>query len=345
MKWRCLWALPLIGLSAVCAHAETPVPPTFATQFITVEKDVRLEVVDWGGAGRPLILLAPLGAGAHGFDSFAPKLTTVFHVFGISRRGFGGSSIPDSGYSADRLGDDVVAVIDVLGLKRPILVGHSIAGEELSSVGFRYPEKVAGLVYLEAGYSFALYDTEHGDLTIDSLELKRQLGGLLPGGGRPDQKRLTEELIRSVAQIQKDLLDRRKELQDQPDIPRPAPGWKPPVIPVPILGILSGMQRYTELGPVPVLAIFAVPHDLSDMFKGNPEGQAKAEADDLAKTEAQAAAFAREVPHARVVRIPHASHAIFDSNEADVLREIFAFERALSAVPVVTPSAAKSGAQ
>ena len=48
-------------------------------------------------------------------------------------------------------------MIAALKLDRPILVGHSLAGEELSSVGSRHPDKVAGLIYLDAGYSYA-YD-------------------------------------------------------------------------------------------------------------------------------------------------------------------------------------------
>ena len=36
-----------------------------------------------------------------------------------------------------------------------VLVGHSIAGEELSSVATRYLVRIAGLVYLEAGYLYA----------------------------------------------------------------------------------------------------------------------------------------------------------------------------------------------
>ncbi len=36
-------------------------------------------------------------------------------------------------------------------------VGHSLGGEELSSIGSRYPDEVAGLVYLDAGYSYAFY--------------------------------------------------------------------------------------------------------------------------------------------------------------------------------------------
>jgi non-heme chloroperoxidase len=60
-----------------------------------VEKGVRLEVLDWGGSGRPLVLLAGGGDTAHIFDDFAPKLTPSFHVYGIARRGFG-----ESGFSA-----------------------------------------------------------------------------------------------------------------------------------------------------------------------------------------------------------------------------------------------------
>jgi len=92
-------------------------------QFIRVEKNVKLEVLDWGGSGKPLVLLAGLGNSAHIFDKFAPKLTAKYHVYGITRRGFGVSSAPvpsgDATYSADRLGDDVLAVLDALQLNGP----------------------------------------------------------------------------------------------------------------------------------------------------------------------------------------------------------------------------------
>jgi pimeloyl-ACP methyl ester carboxylesterase len=107
-------------------------------------------VLDWGGTGRPLVLLAGQGNTAHVFDEFAPRLASLGHVYGITRRGFGRSSVPPSGYDADRLADDVLAVLDALGLKQPVLIGHSIAGEELSSLAARYPSRAGGLVYLDA---------------------------------------------------------------------------------------------------------------------------------------------------------------------------------------------------
>jgi hypothetical protein len=107
-------------------------------QFVNVEDDIKLEVVDWGGSGRPLILLAGGNNHAHAFDRFAPKLTGMYRVYGIPRRGSGTSSVPPptvANYAADRLGDDILAVIAELKIDRPILAGHSLAGQELSSIG------------------------------------------------------------------------------------------------------------------------------------------------------------------------------------------------------------------
>ena len=94
-------------------------PSPHSIQFVSVDDNVKLELLDWGGSGRPVVLLAGLGNDAHVFDKFALKLTAAFHVYGITRRGFGASSAPSAGYSADRLGDDVLAVIDSLKLNRP----------------------------------------------------------------------------------------------------------------------------------------------------------------------------------------------------------------------------------
>jgi len=149
----------LLVAVVVPLHAQQPPawkdPSPHTTRFVTVGKDVRLEVLDWGGSGRPLVLLAGGGDTAHVFDDFAPKLTPTFHVYGITRRGFGESGFSPEGYGADRLGDDVLAVLDSLKLIRPVLVGHSLGGEELSSLATRHPDRVAGLVYLEAGYPYA----------------------------------------------------------------------------------------------------------------------------------------------------------------------------------------------
>src|ERR1700694_594760 len=99
-------------------------PSPHSVQFVTVDRDVRLEVLDWRGSGRPVVLLAGGGNTAHVFDEFAPKLSADYHVYGITRRGFGASSFSASETAVDRLRDDVLAVIGALKLNRPVLVGH-----------------------------------------------------------------------------------------------------------------------------------------------------------------------------------------------------------------------------
>ncbi len=121
--------------------------------LVAAEPDVHLEVLDWGGNGEPMVFLAGLGNTAHSFDEFAPRFRDAYHVYGITRRGFGYSSHPDGGYDSDSRARDILAVLDSLGLRRVILVGHSIAGDELSRFAVNYPERVRGLVYLDA-YSY-----------------------------------------------------------------------------------------------------------------------------------------------------------------------------------------------
>jgi non-heme chloroperoxidase len=297
--------------------------------FVTVDNNVKLEVLDWGGSGRALVLLAGLGNTAHIFDDFAPKLTSTYHMYGITRRGFGASGIPKSGYSADRLGDDILQVIDVLGLTRPILVGHSIAGGELSSVGSRHPEKVAGLVYLEAGYSYAYYDRSRRDAFLDTLDVKRKLEQLLQLGTDDQRAHLMRELLnKDLSQLEKDLKESLKDLEDAP--PPPPPPQPPPSSEFsPSQAILDGAQKYTKI-PVPVLAIYAFPPRFGpEIWATDPAKREAVRAKVLTLVGAQVKAFEMGVPSAHVVTFPDADHFIFRSNEADVLREINLFASTL----------------
>jgi len=67
----------------------------------TVDSSVQLEVLDWGGSGRPVVLLGCY-LSAHMYDEFAPKLTNRFHVYGITRRGIGASDKPATGYTVQQ---------------------------------------------------------------------------------------------------------------------------------------------------------------------------------------------------------------------------------------------------
>jgi pimeloyl-ACP methyl ester carboxylesterase len=313
MKNRMTWLIALIALSAIALRAQT-------AQFVTVDKDVKLEVLDWGGTGRPMVLLTGLGNDAHVYDRFAPKFTANYHVYGITRRGYGASSKPaptESNYTADRLGDDVLAVINALKLNRPILVGHSIAGEELSSIGSRHPEKVSGLIYLDAADAYGFYDRARGDWMLDMLDLKKRIDEVQAGAVLDRQ--FTQAMLTSVSQLEKSLQELTKQ---QALMPLPAPPPPPPIG----LAIRFGEQKYTEIH-VPILAIFACPHNFDRAFPGNsnPTAEAAIVANDLAHCSGRSSAFGAAMPSAQIVRLPNADHYVFNSNEADVLRAMNAF--------------------
>ena len=118
---------------------------------IQVAPDVRLHVLDFGGSGIPIVFLTGIGNNAHVFDDFAQRFTKDHRVIAITRRGFGESSHPEGPYDQPTLAADIRSVLDSLGIQRAILAGHSIGGYELTHFGARYPERVAGLVYLDAG--------------------------------------------------------------------------------------------------------------------------------------------------------------------------------------------------
>jgi non-heme chloroperoxidase len=258
--------------------------------MIAVAADVTLEVLEFGGNGRPIVLLAGLGNTAHVFDEIAPKLTPLGRVYAITRRGYGTSSRPDSGYGVTQLGEDVRTILDALGLDMPVLVGHSMAGQELSYLAAEYPGRIEGLVYLDAAYRYA-YDVPG--------EFEKDFPNLPPPPSTPPHVSRPPFTLPEGERCQ----------------PRSLPQTRAQMTAAP-------PRQFTSL-PVPILAIFASPHDIGaapdpvfDRF-------------DEAQTERQARALERGVPTARVIRWARASHYLFLTQERAVLDELTKFLRTL----------------
>lgn len=153
-------------------------PSKHKVQLVMVDERVQLEVLDWGGSGRPLVLLAGGGNTAHVYDGFAEKLTRFGHVYGITRRGYGASTRPASGYSELRLAEDVEQVLDSLHLAAPLLAGHSMGGSELAVLACMYPYRTAGLVLMDS----AIIDPER-----DESQLYNELRNELPDAMVPEK--------------------------------------------------------------------------------------------------------------------------------------------------------------
>jgi non-heme chloroperoxidase len=121
-------------------------------RLVHVAPNVQLEVLDWGGHGRPLVFLAASGNTAHIFDDFAPQFADSFHVLGITRGGYGPSSGALPPNHLDTLVLDIRSILDSLGFASVVLVGHSFAGEEMTRFAELNPARCAGLIYMDAAY-------------------------------------------------------------------------------------------------------------------------------------------------------------------------------------------------
>ena len=77
--WFCWVPTVLVLAGVLAAQPAWRDPSPHQTRFVEVEPSVRLQVLDWGGSGPPLVLLACY-ISAHAYDEIAPKLTNQFHV-------------------------------------------------------------------------------------------------------------------------------------------------------------------------------------------------------------------------------------------------------------------------
>jgi non-heme chloroperoxidase len=307
--------------------------------------------LDWGGTGPALVLLAGLGGTAHHFDDLAPALTPRYRVLAITRRAHPGSSAPPTGYGFPRLAEDVLSVIDAMGVSRPIVIGHSFAGEELHVLGSRYAENIRGLVYVDAAF-------DRGDDA--DTEAYNAVARTLPGSPGPGPADLVSfTALRAFQQrtygfAQPEGFLRARFLTN----PDGSVGgqWAPDA---PIRQEITKEMRaaYDSYNPerirVPALAIYAVPKSADDLMRRGsssrmpfPENFIARTADDPASRESveklylltrerfrnHAKWFAAFAERGHVVELS-GNHDLIVSNSRELLQQIEAFVSSLLEKP------------
>ena len=278
-------------------------PSPHRVRFVTVDSSVRLEVLDWGGAGRP-VLFVGCYLSAHVYDDIAPKLTDRFQVYAVTRRGVGPSDQPPTGYDPRRRTADMLEVIDALRIVKPILVGNSCGGSVLHAMGGEHPEHVGGLVYLDAAEDPTLTLSDYPRIPVDKANLPKQVGKSTPVVfPEAERRRLAERPIEPAI---------RKAIVEDNNV-RPA---------------------YARIR-VPVLAVYrttTLEQALRDYPPENDQQRAalgQAYAARRGMLEKWQADLRAGVPDARIVELPNANLYMFLSNEADIVRELRAFAAGL----------------
>jgi 3-oxoadipate enol-lactonase len=103
------------------------------------------------GSGPAVVLSNSLGSTHRMWDAQLAELERHFTVVRYDTRGHGASPVPDGPYTIDDLADDVVALLDRLGIERAHIVGLSLGGMTAMRLAARNPERVARMVLLCTG--------------------------------------------------------------------------------------------------------------------------------------------------------------------------------------------------
>ncbi len=124
--------------------------PVFKDHFIDANR-INLHYIEYGQGDSVIIMLHGLTANAHAFDGLVAKgLDNGHRIISLDMRGRGLSYEPAFRYSVEDHAEDILGLMDGLGLEKVIIAGHSYGGYIGFYLAANYPEKVEKLIVLDA---------------------------------------------------------------------------------------------------------------------------------------------------------------------------------------------------
>lgn len=110
----------------------------------------RLRMIDTGN-GTPVVFIHGISASMYSWrHALPPVVGAGYRVVAFDNRGFGFSDQPAHGYHNADYARLVVALLDSLGIASAVLVGHSMGGAIAAEVALAHPDRVRGLVLIDA---------------------------------------------------------------------------------------------------------------------------------------------------------------------------------------------------
>jgi len=98
------------------------------------------------GSGDPLLLIMGLAADSQAWMFQLPDFAKRYRTISFDNRGVGRSSKPPGPYTIHEMADEAAGLLDALSIPRAHVVGVSMGGMIAQELVLRHPEKVRGLV-------------------------------------------------------------------------------------------------------------------------------------------------------------------------------------------------------
>ncbi|CAG7600093.1 3-oxoadipate enol-lactonase 2 [Paenibacillus solanacearum] len=168
--------------------------------FFTAGDGTRIAYrLDGPSHGPTVVLANSIGTTLHMWDGLVPELTQHFRVLRYDFRGHGASDAPAGAYSMDRLGRDVIELLDALQLNRVHFIGLSFGGAVGQWLAIHAPERIDRLVL--SNTSSYLGPADSWDRMIASVlqsDNRTELADMFIGNWFSPRMRETEHAIVST---------------------------------------------------------------------------------------------------------------------------------------------------
>lgn len=117
------------------------------SRFYVAVNGVKLHFLEFGDEGRPVLLLPGITTPAILWAFVAERMAAFAHVFVLDNRGRGLSDQrPGLSYTLDDYAGDAAGVVRELGLRQPVILGHSMGARIALRTASRHPEAVGSLL-------------------------------------------------------------------------------------------------------------------------------------------------------------------------------------------------------
>ena len=263
------------------------------------------------GTGDPLLLIMGLAADSQAWMFQIPDFEKHYRVVAFDNRGVGRSSKPAGPYSIHDMADETAGLLDVLGIDKAHVVGVSMGGMIAQELVLRHPERVRALVLA------CTYPEPDADIERTRTFTVEQFGGSVDtsGGIHVDLKALNPMMF-----LQQLLPNVFNQSFIEKELPK-------------LMQIFSGALQYgfsmeAILGQVGAV----MSHKATDRLHRitNPTLVITGDADRLVPP-VSSEILAREIPNAKLVKIPGGSHG-FNFETPDVFnREVLDFLKSAGA--------------
>jgi len=143
----------------------------------TTDDGASIHYLEWPGPSHELAMIFLHGGGlhAHTFDVAGNLLRQHARCIALDQRGHGESEWTPGRYGSEQCADDITSAVSRLGLKRVVVVGHSMGGIGAVEWAARNPPELAGLVIVDVGPDLTSSATESIN---DFITSRPSYGGL-----------------------------------------------------------------------------------------------------------------------------------------------------------------------